>query len=424
MCEWVPANATLAGFRWQQHTTPASLSSRSEQTRSSNIKVDPVPLRVIRDPYALYSAVAVDAERNEIIASDENILRLMVYDRLANTPPSATMTEPKRIIGATPDNPEDSVVQYPCGLYIDPQNGDLYSLTNDIGQTLSVFSRDARGNAPAKRTLRIPIGSFGIAVDEGRQEMFVTVQHPATVLVFHKQAEGKQAPVRILEGRRTQLADPHGVAVDQKKQLLFVTNYGAVSYSKDPEGKLFGMMDHFNQENGRPGWTIWNVQNVWRNIEPGSGKYFDPSITVYPLEASGNVAPLQVIQGPKTQLNWPGHLSVDADHGELFVANDVGDSILVFRVSDRGNVAPLRVLKGAKTGLKNPTGVFVDTKNDELVVSNMGNHSITVYPREASGDAAPIRIIRSGPLGTSGPMLVKPGGVSYDTKRDEILVPN
>jgi len=427
MCQWAPASSSsnLAAALWQQRqANSGSVPPAGNDGRSAPTKVDPGPLRVIRDPYALYSAVAVDMERNEIIASDENILRLMVYDRLANTPPSAAMTEPKRIIGGTSDHPEDSVVQYPCGIYVDPQNGDVYSLTNDIGQTLSVFSHDSQGNEPAKRTLRIPVGSFGIAVDDDRQEMFVTVQHPATVLVFKKQAQGQQAPLRILEGHRTRLADPHGVVVDKKNKLLFVSNYGAVSSPKDPEGKLFSLMDRFDQGNGNPVWTIWNVQTIWKYMESGSGKYFQPSINVYPLQADGNTPPLRVLQGPKTQLNWPGHISLDGERGELFVANDVGDSILVFRAGDNGNVAPIRVLKGPQTGVKNPTGVFVDTKNQELVVSNMGNHSITVYPRIASGDTAPLRIIRSGPLGSSGPMLVKPGGVSYDTKRDEILVPN
>jgi DNA-binding beta-propeller fold protein YncE len=115
---------------------------------------------------------------------------------------------------------------------------------------------------------------------------------------------------------------------------------------------------------------------------------------------------------------------VDAEHGELFVANDSDDSILVFRETDQGDVAPARVIKGPKTGLKNPTGLFVDTKNNELFVSNMGNHSATVYPRIANGDVAPLRTIRSAPLGKQAQIMGNPGAVAYDSKREEILVPN
>ena len=145
---------------------------------------------------------------------------------------------------------------------------------------------------------------------------------------------------------------------------------------------------------------------------------------MYPIKASGDTPPLRVIAGEKTRFNWPGHIFVDPEHGELFVANDADNSILVFRATDQGDVAPTRVIKGPKTGLSNPTGLFVDTKNDELFVSNMGNHSATVYRRAASGDAAPLRTIRSAPVGKQAQIIGNPGAVAYDSRREEILVPN
>ena len=82
------------------------------------------------------------------------------------------------------------------------------------------------------------------------------------------------------------------------------------------------------------------------------------------------------------------------------------------------------MLKGAKTGLKNPVGVFLDTKNDELAVASMGNHTAAFYPRTANGDVAPIRAIRSAPAGTPALQIGNPGAVAYDSRRDQILVPN
>ena len=40
------------------------------------------------------------------------------------------------------------------------------------------------------------------------------------------------------------------------------------------------------------------------------------------------------------------------------------------------------------------------------------------------GDVAPIRQIRGGPEGRTGLMIGNPGAVGYDSKRQEILVPN
>jgi DNA-binding beta-propeller fold protein YncE len=142
------------------------------------------------------------------------------------------------------------------------------------------------------------------------------------------------------------------------------------------------------------------------------------------MDAQGDTPPLRTIEGPNTQLNWPTGIAFDPQRNELFVANDTGDAVLVFSATASGNVAPVRILKGPKSLIKNPTGVFVDTKNDELWVANAGNHTATVYKPTAAGDTPPLRVIRSSPLGTPVPFLGNPGAVAYDSKRDELLVPN
>ena len=54
----------------------------------------------------------------------------------------------------------------------------------------------------------------------------------------------------------------------------------------------------------------------------------------------------------------------------------------------------------------------------------MGNASATVYPLTADGDVAPLRTIRSAPLGKLSQAIGNPGAVGYDSKREEVLVPN
>jgi DNA-binding beta-propeller fold protein YncE len=145
---------------------------------------------------------------------------------------------------------------------------------------------------------------------------------------------------------------------------------------------------------------------------------------VHRRTATGNVPPVRVIQGPATQLNWPTGVAFDSERRELFVANDMGDAVLVFNAEATGDVAPIRVLKGPKTGIKNPAGLFLDRKRGELWVTNFGNHTATVYSAAASGDVAPLRTIRSAPVGKPSLMIGNPGSVTYDSKRQEILVPN
>ena len=399
MCEMVPASTGVmlqAALQQERALTTATARPVSGKSDQSAVSINRAPVRMIRDPRPTFSAVAVDNVRDEIVLQDENTFQILVYDRKGNTPPSAAFTEPKRVIGGV-----ETKVEFNCAIYVDPQSGDIYAVNNDTIDTMTVFSRNARGNVRPDRELRTPHRTYGISVDETTQELYLTVQHPPQVVVYRKQASGSEKALRSLIGNQTHLEDPHGVAVDPKHGLMFVANYGNVSYYRQ-QASTGGRL----------------------SVEPGTGKYFPPSITVYPLKASGDVAPVQIIAGPKTQLNWPSHIFVDPEHQELFVANDADHSVLVFRTTDSGDVAPIRILKGDKTGLKNPVGVFLDTKNDELAVASMGNHSANFYPRTATGDVAPLRTIRSAPVAAPALQIGNPGAVAYDSKRDQILVPN
>lgn len=412
-CEWAPANAgtSLVEALQQNGAAPAADFLPSGETRTSSA-VERSPLRIVGDLYDVMTSVAVDPIRNEIVVQGA---KLMVYDRMANTPPSAAMTEPKRVIAG-----RKTMLGRHCGLYIDPGNGEIYATATDISDTLVIFPREARGDVAPDRELATPHRTSSIAVDEENQELFLTVQNPPAVLVYHKNAKGDEAPIRILEGDRTQLADAMGVALDTRKGLMFVSNHGSVSSSN---GGWY-RKPYLAPGNSVAQWNMPREREMRRSMVPGSGRFVAPSITVYPIKANGDAAPVRVIQGPQTQLNSQERLYLDSEHGELFVANDVDHSILVFRADDRGDVAPLRVLKGSRTGLLNPSDVFVDTKNDEMVVANAGNYSTTVYPRTAAGDTPPRRTIRSAPQGKQSPIIQSPGAVDYDTKRDEILVPN
>src|SRR5207237_9482132 len=126
---------------------------------------------------------------------------------------------------------------------------------------------------------------------------------------------------------------------------------------------------------------------------PGTGRFTDPAIKIFSLDALDDAKPIGQIAGDKTQLNWPAAIKLNPQNGDLYVANDIGQSILVFAnaASARGNVAPVRAVKGPKTLLRNPTGVFLDVKNNELWASDLGNAWATGYKLMANGDAPRVR---------------------------------
>lgn len=343
--------------------------------------------RILGDTYPTYTAVGVNTQTNEVFVQDNNLWATWVFNRTDNTPPREPATKHKRVIQG-----DQTHIQFNNGIYIDPKNGDIYSVESDTGDRMVVFANDANGNLAPKRLLNTPHRAYSIAVDEAREELYITIEYPAEIVVYRKGAQGDEKPLRRIAGARTRLDAPHGIVVDEKNQLLYVNHWGQAT----------------------------------EFTNPGTGKFKDPGINVYPLGASGDVAPIRVIEGDRTQLNWPGNMSLDKETGDLYVANDMGHSVLMFTgmAFVRGNVPPTRVIKGDRTGLLNPTGVAVDAKNQELWVSNLGNASAVAFPLKASGNVSPLRIVRSAPWDHKSMTFGRTAAVAYDPNRQEILVPN
>ena len=364
------------------------------------------PIRTIHDARHVFAAIDVDPIRNELVAGDENNFSIVVYDRMTNTPPTAAFSEPKRVIGG-----DNTFLEYLCGIYVDPESGDIYAINNDTLNWMTVWGRDARGNVEPKRKLATPHTTVRMAIDETTQEIFMTVQDDHAVSVFRKTAQDNEPPLRLIQGPATQLADPHGIAVDPNAGLIYVSNWGTVAdrhYDLETTTRNLG--------EGKANWPVGREANI-----PGSGRTEPPSITVYRKDAEGNVAPLQVIQGPNTLLNWPTDIAVHPERGEIFVANDTGHTVTVYRADADGDAAPIRVLQGPNSLIQHPVGVKVDLMNNELWVANLGSHSATAFDITADGDATPKRVIRSGPADSRGPMLANVHTITYDTRREEIL---
>jgi 6-phosphogluconolactonase (cycloisomerase 2 family) len=367
----------------------AALQLQRTPASAAIVRADRVltPERTIRDLEPTYSAIAIDLRTNEVILQDNNLWSYRVFNRLDNTPPTARFTEPKRVVSG-----DKTEIQFNNGLYVDPKNGDIYSVESDVGDKMVVFTNDARGNVPPLRKLHTIHRVYNLAVDETRQEMYVTIEFPSEIDVYPKTASGEDLPIRRIIGPNTGLNSLHGIAIDEKNQLLYVNTWGHISDFR----------------------------------VAGTGRFEEPAIKVYALNASGDTPPLRVIQGDKTQLNWPAAMKLNPENGDLYVANDIGQSILVFAniATAQGNVAPKRVIKGPKTKLSYPTGVALDLVHQEVWASNMGTASAVAFPLMADGDVDPIRIIRSAPEGKKALNFGRTTAVAYDSRRQQILVSN
>jgi DNA-binding beta-propeller fold protein YncE len=436
------AGAGAAGAQAQRRPLPPLVGERAAESVPRTITarsavINRPPVRYLKDPYAAFSSIAVNVENDMVIMTDENLFRILEYSRRDNTPPGAPLTEPRRAIGG-----DQTRTEMMCGSYIDPKTLEVWVTNNDTQNWLPVFSREARGNAAPDRVLATPHRTWGITGDEIRQEIYLTIQGAGAVVVYRKDASNYDAPVRVLRGDATELADPHGIALDIKRDLMVIANHGHRQRSVPSPARTPMPWEEYQKVWSRSMEEETGLRSI-PSLFPaapgegrgggggegddagGGGGWFDfPSITIHARGASGNTAPLRVIKGARTRLNWPSHVSLHEGRGEIFVANDADDSVLVFNITDSGDVAPKRVIKGARTRIKNPTGVYVDAVNNEVWVASMGNYTAAVFPVTASGDVAPIRQIRGGPENGEALMIGNPGAVGYDSKRQEVLVPN
>ena len=362
---------------------------------------DIMPVRTISDPYPVFNGIAVDSDNNIVAMTDGNRKSLLIYDRTAGSPDSEEETKPLRqIIG-----PETNI-GYVAGIMIDPKKREVYAVNNDIEDTMLVLSCEARGNVHPSRLLSVPHQAWGLAYSPARKEIAVSVELPNGIAIYRLEADGVEAPLRTILGQDTRIADPHGIAWDESHNEILVANHG----------NFRGLAKNFGA-----GCTPVSAGAI---DDAEVGQFQPPSITIYPANAKGNERPRRAIQGAATELDWPMGLAVDPVHNEIAVANNGDNSVLFYRRTAAGNAAPVRAIRGARTRLNRPMGVAIDTKNDEVWVANFGDHTALAFNRGDNGDQSPKRVIRNAPAGTPSPGFGNPMAMAYDSKREEILVPN
>jgi DNA-binding beta-propeller fold protein YncE len=357
------------------------------------------PVRMIADPYPAFNGIAVDAGNGLVAMSDPNRKSLLVYDRIRGASQGDASVPLRQIVGP------DTFLGMMAGIILDPQHQEIYTANNDIEDTVVVMPYAGSGNAKPSRVFSVPHQAWGLALSDSADQIAVTVEVQNTVAFYRRQVKGVEAPVRILRGQATGLADPHGIYWDDSHNEIGVANHGNFrGVVKNTGG---GCSPSFVVED-----------------EAEAGESRPPSIRIFAANAKDDAKPLRVIQGPRTGLDWPMGVSYDQQHDTIVVANNGDSSVVIFGRNSSGDVAPLRVIRGARTGISHPMGVAVDPQRGEIWVSNWGDHSALAFDSAARGNVAPKRIIRSAPAGTPTPGFGNPMALAYDSKRDELLVPN
>jgi sugar lactone lactonase YvrE len=144
-----------------------------------------------------------------------------------------------------------------------------------------------------------------------------------------------------------------------------------------------------------------------------------PSVTIYPVAATGAATPLATIAGNNTLIAQPFFDVVDAK-GTLYVSNQsqnpgsqtAGYVTEYDAANQSGNVSPSRTI----TGLHNPEGLGLDSAGN-LYVAVVD--AIDVFAPGASGNATPIRVIGGATTTLQNLFLGgQPAGIALDTAGD------
>ena len=89
-----------------------------------------------------------------------------------------------------------------------------------------VMPYDAQGNQAPKRILSVPHQAWGLAMSRTHDEIAVTVELQEAIVIYKREAGNVEAPMRVIRGPNTGLADPHGVFWDDRNNEIGVASHG------------------------------------------------------------------------------------------------------------------------------------------------------------------------------------------------------
>ena len=397
-------------------------SAPQEEHRSKPYPEDIPAARMVVDPYPALNGIAVDPQNDVVIASDPNRKSLLLYDRTRNAAENGQTRPVRQIIGPA------TYIGMVASVVVDSQRREIFTANNDIEDTVVVMPYSAKGNAAPKRVLSVPHQAWGLALGKSTYELAVTAEILNAVVFYRREAKGVEAPVRVIRGPKTRLADPHGIYWDDANGEIGVASHGNFrgvihnSGAGCAPGPFAAESDSTKLEPAKS--ESSRSESPKSEADEEGGEFRPPSIAIFSATAKDDQAPLRTIEGDATKLDWPMGIAEDSAHNSIVVANNGDNSILIFDRQRGGNVAPVRIIRGERTGINRPMGLAVDAKNGEIWISNYGDHTALAFDSAADGNIVPKRILRSAPAGTSTPGFGNPMALAYDTKRSQILVPN
>ena len=220
--------------------------------------------------------------------------------------------------------------------------------------------------------------------DPTRDELIVANPFAAAILIFRGGANGQEAPIRVIQGPKTQLGNPQRMDIHPGRREIFVPGGGGILvFDLDANGDVAPKRIIRGPDTEGPGGSV-AVDPIHNLIAtPGRNR----SILIFDLMANGNVKPLRVIRGTNTQIDRINQMAIYPE-GKLVVVAMPGVQGLVepprvfigaWSLDDDGDVAPKFAIAGERTTMRKSFSVALDSLHKDVIVSDMRLNGVMTF---------------------------------------------
>jgi hypothetical protein len=215
-----------------------------------------------------------------------------------------------------------------------------------------------------------------LAFDSIHDELVVSSPFAQAILTFRGGAEGREPPIRIIQGPHTQIVSERGmdkVAIDPINNEIYVATSldQIVVFPREANGdvapiRILGGPD--SGFRGRPTIRVDAVRNLL--LVTGEG-YGDGGLLIFDRTASGNAKPRAKIPGPAGN-------QFEVYNGLVVAVRN--DSIYAWDLNETGpNVRPLMRIVAPLGGRAAQTGVVLDPKHKEVIIGTGAGNQVRTF---------------------------------------------
>jgi hypothetical protein len=258
------------------------------------------------------------------------------------------------------------------------------------------FARLAKENSLPVRALEgqktlISRTMHSLAYDSIHDEIIVNSPLAQAILIFRGDANGEEAPIRVIQGPRTQI---QGTDYDGNDQMAFDEVHGEIyipsdrdkilTFSRAANGDVAPLRVLGGSDTGIHGTVrghsrvgvdpVHNLLVVTVTGQGGEGG----SMLIFDRTANGNVKPKAVIKGPSTGIGGGGAPHVNGEKGWI-IGGCAGGAVCAWSVNDSGDVAPRWKIPVQQIAGVAPSGIALDPAHKEVIITSGNRNRVLTF---------------------------------------------